>query len=144
MHIPTNTISIIAADSSRMPWTMFTVPQTGAQIPTKVLSDDPETGMQVFLMRYAAGFTNVWHTHPCAHGMFVLTASSARIKVISGQVASSGFPREDGWSTAPPTTTTAPSCSSPTSHSVSATRPTSTTRTRCSRRTRSPTGRYGS
>lgn len=28
--------------------------------------------MQAFLMRYAAGFTNVWHTHPCAHGMFVL------------------------------------------------------------------------
>jgi len=28
--------------------------------------------MQVFLIRYNAGFTNVWHTHPCAHGFWVI------------------------------------------------------------------------
>ena len=96
MHIPTNTISIIAADSSRMPWTMFTVPQTGAQIPTKVLSDDPETGMQVFLMRYAAGFTNVWHTHPCAHGMFVLDGVLRTHQGDFGPGSFVWFP-EGGW-----------------------------------------------
>jgi quercetin dioxygenase-like cupin family protein len=24
------------------------------------------------MVRYPAGFTNTWHHHPCAHGMFVL------------------------------------------------------------------------
>lgn len=96
MQIPTNTISIIAADSSRMPWTMFTVPQTGAHIPTKVLSDDPETGMQVFLMRYAAGFTNVWHTHPCAHGMFVLDGVLRTHQGDFGPGSFVWFP-EGGW-----------------------------------------------
>jgi len=30
------------------------------------------TGVTVRLVKYPAGFTNAWHTHPCAHGMFVL------------------------------------------------------------------------
>ena len=34
--------------------------------------EDPETGVTVRLVKYPAGFTNIWHTHPCAHGMFVL------------------------------------------------------------------------
>ena len=34
--------------------------------------EDPETGVTVRMVRYPAGFTNSWHTHPCAHGMFVL------------------------------------------------------------------------
>ncbi|KAA0094806.1 cupin domain-containing protein [Mycolicibacterium sp. P1-18] len=55
-----------------MPWSMFVVPQIGAEIPSKELFSDPDTGMQVFMLRYAAGFTNVWHTHPHAHGMYVL------------------------------------------------------------------------
>lgn len=32
----------------------------------------PETGVTVRLVKYPAGFTNIWHTHPCAHGMYVL------------------------------------------------------------------------
>lgn len=28
--------------------------------------------MAVRLVKYPAGFTNAWHTHPCAHGMYVL------------------------------------------------------------------------
>jgi hypothetical protein len=27
---------------------------------------DPETGVNVRLVKYPAGFTNSWHTHPCA------------------------------------------------------------------------------
>ena len=34
--------------------------------------DDPATGMQVLKMVYRAGFTNPWHSHPCAHGVYVL------------------------------------------------------------------------
>jgi quercetin dioxygenase-like cupin family protein len=33
---------------------------------------DPDTGMQVMKMIYRAGFTNPWHTHDCAHGIYVL------------------------------------------------------------------------
>ena len=28
--------------------------------------------MTVRIVRYVAGLTNTWHTHPCAHGMYVL------------------------------------------------------------------------
>jgi quercetin dioxygenase-like cupin family protein len=33
---------------------------------------DPDTGMEVRLVRYPAGVINTRHTHPCAHGMYVL------------------------------------------------------------------------
>jgi quercetin dioxygenase-like cupin family protein len=36
------------------------------------LVDDPDTGVQVMKVIYRAGFTNIWHTHPCAHGIYVL------------------------------------------------------------------------
>jgi quercetin dioxygenase-like cupin family protein len=34
--------------------------------------NDPDTGMMVLKMVYRAGFTNPWHSHPCAHGIYVL------------------------------------------------------------------------
>jgi len=55
-----------------MPWEMFHVEQTGADIPSKTLFSDPKTGLTVIMLRYAAGFTNTWHTHPHAHGIYVL------------------------------------------------------------------------
>jgi quercetin dioxygenase-like cupin family protein len=33
---------------------------------------DPDTGMEVFKAIYKAGSMNRWHTHPCAHGIYVL------------------------------------------------------------------------
>jgi quercetin dioxygenase-like cupin family protein len=41
-------------------------------LPVKHLLDDPDTGMTVRLLTYPAGVTNPWHTHHCAHGMYVL------------------------------------------------------------------------
>ena len=41
-------------------------PQIGAEIPSKELLSDPDIGKQVFMLQYAAGFTNAWHTHPHA------------------------------------------------------------------------------
>lgn len=79
-----------------MPWETFVVPQTGAEIPTKALLDDPDTGMQVFLMRYAAGFTNVWHTHPCAHGMWVIDGVLVTHEGEYGPGSFVWFP-EGGW-----------------------------------------------
>jgi quercetin dioxygenase-like cupin family protein len=36
------------------------------------LMADPDTGMEIFKAVYKAGFINRWHTHPCAHGIYVL------------------------------------------------------------------------
>ncbi|MGW0037463.1 cupin domain-containing protein [Gordonia sp. NPDC003376] len=72
MTIPENTIDLVVSDSSRMPWGFNDVPQINAKIPSKVLFSDPDTGMEVSLIRYAAGFTNMWHTHPHGHGMYIL------------------------------------------------------------------------
>ena len=69
---PTNQIELTVADSSRMPWEILEVPQINARIPLKVLLSDPDSGMDVFLIRYSAGFVNTWHTHPHAHGMYIL------------------------------------------------------------------------
>lgn len=94
--IPQNLVDVLTTDTSRVPWSMFTVEQTGAQIPTKALHSDPETGMQIFLMRYTAGFTNVWHTHPCAHGMFVLDGVLRTHQGEHGPGSFVWFP-EGGW-----------------------------------------------
>lgn len=65
-------VEIAVVDTTTAEWGTFPVPEIGAEIPFLGLVDDPDTGMQVFKMTYAAGFTNPWHTHPCAHGVYVL------------------------------------------------------------------------
>ena len=59
-------------DSNDMPWEESYVEQLKMSIPVKEFIEDPETGVSVRKIRYAAGFTNPWHTHPCAHGIYVL------------------------------------------------------------------------
>lgn len=70
--VPTNVMKVEAKDTNRMPWDIFPVEQINAKIPVKFLQDDPATGMMVLLVKYQAGFNNPWHTHPHAHGMYVL------------------------------------------------------------------------
>ena len=62
---------IIAIDANALPWEERFIPQ-GRPLYRKDLITDPETGVEVRMVRYPAGFMNPWHTHPCAHGMFVL------------------------------------------------------------------------
>jgi len=64
-------------DTSSMPWEERPNEKIGRSIFRKVLIDDPDTGMGVRLTRYPAGVINPWHTHPCAHGMFVLEGTLA-------------------------------------------------------------------
>jgi quercetin dioxygenase-like cupin family protein len=59
-------------DSRAMPWEDRFIPELGKTLFAKRFLEDPETGVTVRLVKYPAGFTNTWHTHPCAHGMFVL------------------------------------------------------------------------
>ncbi len=62
----------VVIDTHAMPWEERPNEKIGRSLYRKFLIDDPETGMGVRLVRYPAGVLNPWHTHPCAHGMYVL------------------------------------------------------------------------
>ena len=64
--------SVTAADSNALPWEDVLNEPTGRIVHRKVLFVEPETGMEVRLVRYPAGFINPLHTHHCGHGMYVL------------------------------------------------------------------------
>lgn len=61
-----------AIDTSKMPWEERFKEELGRSLYRKFLLQDPETGMEFRLVRYPAGVINPWHTHPCAHAMYVL------------------------------------------------------------------------
>jgi quercetin dioxygenase-like cupin family protein len=64
--------SLIAIDTAALPWQERFNEKLGRALYRKELIVDPDTGMEVRLVRYPAGVINVRHTHPCAHGMYVL------------------------------------------------------------------------
>lgn len=59
-------------DTNAMPWEDRPNEIIGRTLYRKNLFEDPDTGMEVRLVRYPAGVINPLHTHPCAHGMYVL------------------------------------------------------------------------
>lgn len=63
---------LIAIDTAALPWESRFNEHLGKTLYRKNLVEDPETGMEVRLVRYPAGVINTSHTHPCAHGMYVL------------------------------------------------------------------------
>jgi quercetin dioxygenase-like cupin family protein len=63
---------ITAIDASSLPWEERFNEKLGAALYRKNLFTDPETGMEIRLVRYPAGLVNPRHTHPCAHGIYVL------------------------------------------------------------------------
>jgi quercetin dioxygenase-like cupin family protein len=67
-----NNQAVTAIDTNSMPWEERFNEKIGRALYRKNLMEDPETGMEVRLVRYPAGVINPLHTHPCAHGMFVL------------------------------------------------------------------------
>jgi len=62
----------IVVDVNAMPWEERPNKKLGKSNYRKMLIQDPDTGMNVNLRRYPAGFMTTWHTHPCAHGLYVL------------------------------------------------------------------------
>ena len=70
-------VEITAIDTNTQEWVPFPIPQLGVELSSMPLVDDPDTGMQVLKLIYRAGWTNPWHTHPCAHGIYVLDGSLA-------------------------------------------------------------------
>ena len=61
-----------AMDTRSMPWEERLNEKVGKPLFRKDLIVDPDTGMEVRLVRYPAGFMNPRHTHPHAHGLYVL------------------------------------------------------------------------
>ena len=62
-------------DSNSMDWLELPIEQLGRSLTLKPFTFDPDTGMSCMLLRYDAGFINPWHTHGCAHGMYVLSGT---------------------------------------------------------------------
>lgn len=63
---------VIAVDVASKPWEDRFNEPTGKTMYRKEIFQDPDTGMEIRMVRYPAGFVNPLHTHPCAHGMYVL------------------------------------------------------------------------
>jgi quercetin dioxygenase-like cupin family protein len=68
---------LIAIDTKSLPWEERYNEKLGRALYRKNLIQDPETGMEIRLVRYPAGVINPRHTHPCAHGMYVLEGTLA-------------------------------------------------------------------
>jgi quercetin dioxygenase-like cupin family protein len=68
---------VIAINSNAMPWEERFNEKLGRALYRKNLVTDPETGMEIRLVKYPRGVINVRHTHPCAHGMYVLEGTLA-------------------------------------------------------------------
>ena len=63
---------MIAIDTQALQWEERFNEKLGRALYRKNLVTDPDTGMEIRLVRYPAGVINVRHTHPCAHGMYVI------------------------------------------------------------------------
>lgn len=63
---------LIVKDTNQVPWEERFNDRIGKSLYRKDLYTDPETGMEIRMVRYPAGIINPSHTHPCGHGMYVL------------------------------------------------------------------------
>jgi quercetin dioxygenase-like cupin family protein len=67
----------IAIDTQALPWEERFKEELGRAVYRKLLLQDPDTGMEIRQLRYPAGVTIPWHTHPCGHGIYVLEGTLA-------------------------------------------------------------------
>jgi quercetin dioxygenase-like cupin family protein len=64
--------NFLALDTNQLPWEDRWNEALQKTLFRKNLLTDPDTGMEVRIVKYPAGVINKLHTHPCAHGMYVL------------------------------------------------------------------------
>jgi len=55
-----------------LPWLELTNPKTGLKYKSKILLTAKESGIDILYVMYPKGYTTVWHTHNCSHGIYVL------------------------------------------------------------------------
>jgi hypothetical protein len=65
--MPEDKLTVI--DANALPWEERPNQKIGRSLYRKNLIEDPDTGMEVRLVRYPAGAVNPTHTHPCAPGV---------------------------------------------------------------------------
>ncbi len=82
----------IAINANDAPWEERFNEKLGRSLFRKTLFDDPETGAEIRLVRYPAGVVNPRHTHPCGHGMYVLSGRLATHKGTFGPGTFVWFP----------------------------------------------------
>ena len=63
---------LFAVDTRALPWEERFNEHLGKTLYRKNLITDPDTGMEIRIVKYPAGVINKLHTHPCAHGMYVI------------------------------------------------------------------------
>ena len=112
---------LTAIDTNALPWEERPNERIGRSLYRKNLIEDPDTGMEIRLVRYPAGIINPSHTHPCGHGMYVLEGALVTHEGQFGPGHFVWFPEgsvmEHGaWAAA-----MSPFCSSPTNRSRSTT-----------------------
>ena len=84
-----------AIDANAMAWEKRMNPHLPAPIFRKVLHTDPETGVFFQIVKYPKGVINPNHTHPCAHGMYVLEGTLVTHKGRFGAGSFVWFPEAD-------------------------------------------------
>ena len=64
-----------AIDTADQPWEERFNERIGRALFRKNLYTDPDSGMEIRIVCYPAGIINPAHTHPCGHGMYVLSGT---------------------------------------------------------------------
>ena len=70
-----------AIDVNSMDWEKKWSEFNQMHLHERTLINDPDTGMMIRWITYPKGFLTRWHTHPCSHGMYVL---SGKLKTNKG------------------------------------------------------------
>lgn len=88
MTAPLPQVELTVVDTNTAEWELFPVPYIAANLEHIPLVNDADTGMMIVKMTYRAGFTNPWHSHPCAHGFYVLEGT---LNTHKGQYGAGNF-----------------------------------------------------
>jgi len=81
-----------AIDSGAIEWTEKWSEYNQMHLYEKSLVNDSDTGMMINRMIYPKGFVTRWHTHPCSHGIYVLSGKLKTNKGVYGPGTIVWFP----------------------------------------------------
>lgn len=73
---------MIAVKPATMEFQRITYAEPDHSVALMPLLNDPETGMEAFMVRYEAGEVTPTHTHGCGHAMYIV---SGRIRANDGE-----------------------------------------------------------
>lgn len=82
----------ILIDCKHTDWHYRPTSTTGKLFGQKKLWEDADTGMSIVMNRYPAGFTTIMHTHPCGHGLYILSGQMKINDAIYGKDTLIWFP----------------------------------------------------